>query len=103
LASLVIFLGMGLLAAEFIFPFVAFAFASCLSIVLNAMVAIIFLCSKIPFAYIYLSDVRTWHIIIYYAALSLVIFSPWKRLLDDFKAMFLKIFPLGKIDKRLRV
>jgi len=99
--SVIVTLGFGLLICGIILPSLVHLFAVCLKVVLNAMVGIIFLFDKVPFAYIYVRDVRIWHIVTYYALLSVLIFSPFK--LQHLISWVSKIFHLGKIDKRLRV
>ncbi len=69
LASLIIFLGMGLLAAGIFFPFIAFAFAGCIVALLNLMVASVFFFAQIPGAYFYIQGITLWHIISYYILL----------------------------------
>ena len=71
LASLIIFLGMGLLAAGLLFPSAAFAFANCIVALLNLMVAGVFFFAQIPCAYFYVQGITLWHIIGYYAVLSI--------------------------------
>lgn len=71
LASLIIFLGMGLLAAGLLFPFAAFAFANCIVALLNLMVAGVFFFAHVPCAYFYTQGITLWHIIGYYAVLSI--------------------------------
>jgi len=90
LISIIVTLGFGLLIMGALVPSWAYLFAMCLKIVLNAMVAIIFLFDKIPFAYFYIRDVRIWQVGVYYAILTLLVVVVSK-------------LSLGRIDKRLRV
>jgi len=90
LISIIVTLGFGLLILGAIAPSWAYLFAMCLKIVLNAMVGIIFVFDKIPFAYFYLRDVRIWQVVVYYIVLTLLVVVVSK-------------LPLGRIDKRLRV
>ena len=90
LISVIVTLGFGLLIMGALAPSWAYMFAVCLKIVLNAMVGIIFLFDKIPFAYFYLRNVRIWQVGVYYAILTLLIMIVFK-------------LSLGRIDKHLRV
>jgi len=90
LISVIVTLGFGLLIMGVLLPSGAFMFAACLKVVLNAMVGIIFLFDKVPFAYFYLRDVSIWHIVVYYAILTLLVVVVSK-------------LSLGRIDKHLRV
>lgn len=71
LASLIIFLGMGLLAAGVLLPVIAFAFANCVSVLLNLMVASVFLISMVPGAYFELKEFPLWAGAVYYSAMVL--------------------------------
>ena len=101
LISVIVTLGFGLLIIGTVLPSWAFMFATCLKVVLNAMVGIIFLFDKVPFAYIYIRNVTIWHVVAYYIILFVLIFSvfKWQYLMSWMS----KIFRLGRIDKRLRV
>jgi competence protein ComEC len=101
LISVIVTLGFGLLITGMILPSWAFLFAGCLKVVLNAMVGIIFLFDKVPFAYVYLKNVNIWHVVTYYGMLFVLIFVPLKP--RYLMSRILKIFHLGRIDKRLRV
>jgi len=90
LISIIVTLGFGLLITGSIVPSWAYLFAMCLKVVLNAMVGIIFVFDKIPFAYFYLRDVRIWQVVVYYIILTLLVVAASK-------------LPLGRIDKHLRV
>lgn len=70
-ASLLIFLGMGLLAAGAFFPWAAFAFADCITVLLNGMVACVFLFVQIPGAYFPVSEVPFWVVPAYYGLFCL--------------------------------
>jgi len=90
LISVIVTLGFGLLIMGIILPSGAFMFAACLKVVLNAMVGIIFMFDKAPFAYFYLKNVKIWQVGVYYAILTLLIMIVFK-------------LSLGRIDKHLRV
>jgi len=104
--SVIVTLGFGLLICGIVFPSLAYLFAVCLKIALNAMVGIIFLFDKVPFAYIYVRDVKIWYVVIYYFVLLLMLFCPWKWLrfkLRMWPVALLQRKKTGRIDKRLRV
>jgi ComEC/Rec2-related protein len=71
LASLLIFLGMGLLFTGLLCPFLAFAFANCSSALLNLMVASVVCFAQIPGAYIELRTFPAWGVVLYYTLVSL--------------------------------
>lgn len=73
LASLLIFLGMGLLVVGVIFPFAAFAFANCITAVLNLMIASVFLFAQIPGAYFKIKNFSLWGVFLYYGLLIMII------------------------------
>jgi len=81
LISIVVALGFGLLAIGIILPSWAFMFAACLKAVLNVMVGLIYLFDKAPLAHILVSNVKPWHVMLYYGLLLAVIYIPleWKR------------------------
>lgn len=87
LISVIVSLGFGLLVIGTVLPSWAFVFAVCLKVTLNAMVGIIFLFDKVPFAYFYIRDVTLWHLAIYYITLIGVIFSAlkWQSLVSNVK------------------
>ena len=66
LASLIIFLGLGLLIVGSILPFVAFAFANCITVLLNLMVAVVFVFAQIPGAYFQLKNFPLFIVFIFY-------------------------------------
>ncbi len=70
--SAIMALGFGLLGAGLVLPGIAFVFADCLNLVLNLMVASIYLFSKVPAAYIQLIDVSLWEVGGYYLAVILL-------------------------------
>ncbi len=72
IASLIIFLGMGLLVTGVIFPFVAFTFANCITVLLNLMVASVFFLVQIPGAYFELKNFSLGAVFLYY---GLIIFG----------------------------
>jgi len=103
--SVIVTLGFGLLICGMVLPSLAALFAMCLKIALNAMVGIIFLFDKVPFAYVYVSDVKIWHVATYYFVLSLMLLCPWKWLWFKLKGQLssiyfhLKLKNPGAIDK----
>lgn len=103
LISIIVVLGFGLLSIGLILPVWASMFALCLKVILNIMVGLIFLCDKVPFAYIYIREISVWHIMAYYAVVFLAIFIPWRFLWYNLRMRSVKIFKLGGIDKQGRV
>jgi competence protein ComEC len=79
LASLLIFLGMGLLVAGILFPFIAFAFANCIIVILNLMIATVFLFAQIPGAYFPVTDIPLWGIFLYYATMAALAVLIYRR------------------------
>ncbi|MFA5260253.1 MAG: ComEC/Rec2 family competence protein [Candidatus Omnitrophota bacterium] len=75
LASFMIFLGMGLLLVGVIFPFVAFAFANGIMVLLNLMVASVALLARIPGAYVEIKGVPFWAVVLYYTLMALIFFA----------------------------
>jgi len=94
LVSVVVALGFGLLAVGILLPSCASIFAACIKVALNVMVGLIYLCDKIPFAYIYIKEVNMGHVTAYYSALFLMIFTPWRQLGGRLKTRYPGI--LGK-------
>jgi hypothetical protein len=91
LASLIIFLGMGLLAAGTLFPFAAFAFANCIIASLNLMIVIVFLFARIPGAYFQVKDLSLWAVLLYYGLILIIISFHSSRLREP--SLQPKIFP----------
>ncbi len=93
LVSIIVPLGFGLLIVGVILPSWAILFATCLKVMLNTMVGLIFLADKIPFAHVYISGVQIWHVVIYYSFLSVVICIclQWHH----FSSLILRIIHLG--------
>jgi len=75
LLSIVLTLGFGLLIVAGVWGHGAVLFASCIKIVLNVMMAVIFLFSKIPYAYIYFDNITIWHTMGYYALLICLVLA----------------------------
>lgn len=103
LASLTIFLGMGLLLVGFMLPFLAFTFASCITVLLNFMVACVFVFAQMPGAYFYLRHFSLKIVIFYYALIFLAflmlrLINSWK-----IKAKLKQYIPFPLIDKANRV
>jgi competence protein ComEC len=69
LSGAVVTLGMGLLLTGSVVPSIAFAFAHCLKVVLNIMVAAIFLFVQIPGAFFRFKVFPVWAGIVYYGLL----------------------------------
>lgn len=74
LIAVIVSVGMGLILIGSILPSTIFAFALCLKLLLNAMVAIIFLCVQIPGAYVRLETVSLRIVVYYYVLFFIVIF-----------------------------
>ena len=75
LASLCIYLGMGLLVMGMLFPWLAFTFSNCLVILFNSMVVSVAFFTRIPGAYFSWQDFTLWSVIFYYGALILAVLS----------------------------
>ena len=73
LSSLIIFLGMGLLIMGGLLPFLAFAFANCIVLLLNLMVVIVFFFTQLPGAYFKLINFSIWLVFLYYGLMFMVI------------------------------
>ena len=78
LIAVIVSCGMGLMLAGCLYPPAVFAFSMCIKLLLNVMVAFIFLCVKVPGAYFRLGAVEVWCVFLYYFSLFLVVYS--KRL-----------------------
>ena len=66
-------------------------FAACIKLVLNAMVGVIYLFDKIPFAYIYISNISIWGIILYYVFIIMGFYGPWRTLGSKMNQIWLKL------------
>ena len=75
LIAVIVALGMGLLLAGLAWPPLACAFAICIKALLNAMVAFIYLCVKIPGAYFFLDGMPVWGVALYYCLLILIVWA----------------------------
>lgn len=73
LMAAIVSLGLGLLLVGLFWPGAAVAFALCLKVVLNLMVAIVFLCVKLPGAYIEVPYMSLKMVGIYYFVVGLLI------------------------------
>ncbi len=82
LVSILVALGVGLLLTSHLIPFLAHAFASCIELLLAAMIGITWILSKIPGAYFYLRHVGWNQVVIYY-----FILIPF---LEGWRLLFLK-------------
>ena len=80
LIGVIVALGFGLLFVGFILPSWGYVFADCLKVVLNFLAGFVYLCDKIPFAYIYVREVRLPSIIAYYTVLFILVLIPWGRI-----------------------
>jgi competence protein ComEC len=69
LFSVLVVLGFGLLMSHFLLPAVSGLFAVCLQVLLNIMLGIIFLFSKLPFAYFRTGPVSLAGVFLYYGCL----------------------------------
>jgi len=103
LISAVVALGFGLLIAGGLIPVCAPMFAVCLKVLLNLMVAVIFLADKLPFSHFYIRDVRGWHIAVYYMLFLPAVFAIWPLSKPIARGIWARFFPGGAIDKRARV
>lgn len=72
LLTVIVALGFGMLAMSCLIPSSAVLFAYCLKIVLNLNVGIIFLFSKLPYAYFYTGEISLWLVVVYYLVLFLL-------------------------------
>ena len=69
LMSVIVALGMGLLAAGLLWPGGVFVFAACIKLILNVTVGIIYLLSQCPGAYFYIPQIPLWPVLVYYGSL----------------------------------
>ena len=74
LSSVLIILGASLLMVGSFWPSSVIIFASCIKVVLNFMVGTIYLFSKVPCAYFYISNLTFWYIWIYYGILAIIFY-----------------------------
>lgn len=72
ISSLLIALGLGLLWMGFFLPSWGFVFALCIKVLINLMIACVFVFSQIPFAYFCLESVSLTQVIIYYMSISIL-------------------------------
>ena len=72
LLTVVVALGFGMLLMSSMVPASAVFFANCLKLVLNIKVGIIFLFSKMPYAYFYIDEISLWFVAGYYLVLVLL-------------------------------
>jgi len=68
--GVIVVLGVGILITSLTFPIFLPMFAICLKLILNTMVAILFLISKIPFAFIHVEQVSIIYVFVYYVVLA---------------------------------
>jgi competence protein ComEC len=73
LASLIMFLGMGLLAVGVVLPSAAFAFANCIIVLLNLMVGSVFFFAQVPGAYFQVEHFPRVIVMIYYGGIILIL------------------------------
>lgn len=99
IASLIIFLGMGLLMTGAIFPFLAFAFAGCISLSMNLMVAGVVFFVQVPFAYFSVKDTTVWHVIGYYVFIWALFCLPWHGMFDRLRQLYGSGWTRRAIDK----
>ncbi len=74
LISALIALGLGLLLVGSVCPSLIFAFAACIKVVLNTMVACVYLFSQLPLAYIFVPNVSLWYVVVYYCLVVAVFY-----------------------------
>lgn len=72
LMTVIMLLGLGLLAAGLVVPFVSFMFAACIKVAISAMIVIVYLMERIPGAYFDLPAVPLYQVLIYYSILAVV-------------------------------
>lgn len=70
-SSLLIYFGMGLLITGIVCPFIAFTFASCITLLLNLMVAMVVFFTWIPGAYFEWKAFPLWAVFLYYGLIGL--------------------------------
>ncbi|MBZ0167494.1 MAG: ComEC family competence protein [Candidatus Omnitrophica bacterium] len=73
----VVLLGMALLAAALCWPWLAGLIAVCLKAALSVMVAVTFLCSRLPGAYFYIRPLTVWELGVYYLIIGMIFGLPW--------------------------
>ncbi len=72
LASLAVFLGLGILGAGWVCPGVAWMFANCIKVCLNLMVGSVLLFVQIPGAYFQVNAISIWIVIAYYICMAAI-------------------------------
>jgi len=93
LTSMIICLGIGLLLAGWIFPPVTFLFANCIQVLLNMMVASVFLFVKIPGAYFELNSFPL-SVVIFCYALMVMLFlkgNVARKIWEQFLVILIKV------------
>ncbi len=65
-------LGLGLLMMGIGMPVFSLLFATCLKVMINAMIMCAYLFDRFPWAYFYLTDVKVWSIVGYYLVMGMV-------------------------------
>lgn len=73
----VVLLGMGLLTVALVWPGLAAVTALCLKVVLSVMVAVAFLCSRIPGAYAFIPPPGPAALTFYYLLIGMIFGMPW--------------------------
>lgn len=79
LASVIVILGMGLLATGLVLPAAAFLFAHCIKVLLAVMVWIIFVCVQIPGAYFRVHALAVWVVVMYYLGILFLLWLARRR------------------------
>ena len=79
---------MGLLMTGAVFPFLAFAFAGCISLSMDLMVAGVIFFVQIPFAYFSVKNITAWHVISYYVFILALFCLPWHGMFDKLKQLY---------------
>ncbi len=72
LTTMIVFLGLGLLLIETLFPLLAYPFVICIKVVLNLMVAIVFGLDQLPGSHFYLREISWGFVILYYLVLGIM-------------------------------
>jgi len=69
-STVLIIFGFGMVFVTLLWPPLAFAFAACIKVTLNAMIACIYLLSQLPWAYVYTKEIRFGEVFVYYGIIG---------------------------------
>jgi len=70
-STVLIILGFGMVFLAMLWPPLALAFAACIKVTLNAMIACIYLLSQLPWAYVYTKEISLRQVFVYYGIMGL--------------------------------